>query len=313
MPDDNTLLPQSPVRGKDAPFGHVITAMVTPFDSEGQVQLTRAVEVAQWLLQNGSDGVVVNGTTGESPTTGIEEKIALVAALVEALGSDKVIAGAGGNNTAEVIELAQRSEAAGAGALLSVAPYYNKPSQEGLYRHFRAVAESVNIPVILYNVPGRTVANIEAATTARLAADVPNIVGTKEASANMAQVGDIARMTPPTFHIYSGDDATILPTLAMGGAGVISVISHIVGPDLAAMHRAWFEGRQSDALKLFLLTLPVTRALFSAPSPAPVKYAMRLKGHEVGGVRLPLVDLTHGEQEVVRLAIEEYDAHHASA
>jgi 4-hydroxy-tetrahydrodipicolinate synthase len=296
-----------PLRGADARFGHVLTALVTPFDAEGRVQLTRVREIAQWLLANGSDGLVVNGTTGESPTTSLEEKIALVDAVVDAVGADKVIAGAGGNNTAEVIELAKHSEEAGAGAILSVAPYYNKPSQEGLYRHFRAIAESVNLPVILYNVPGRTVANIEASTTARLATDVPNIIGTKEASANMAQVGEIARRTDDSFLIYSGDDGTILPTLALGGAGVISVISHVVGNDLAAIHRAWFSGETALATRLFLRTLPVTQAIFSAPSPAPIKYALSLLGQEVGGVRLPLVDLNSEERKFVADTLRTYN------
>lgn len=294
------------MRGQNARFGHVITAMATPLDGQGRVLLDRAALLARWLLANGSDAVVVNGTTGESPTTSVEEKVALVAAVAEGVGRGRVIAGAGGNNTHEVIELAQRSEQAGAGALLSVAPYYNKPSQEGLYRHFRAIAESVNLPVVLYNVPGRTVANIEAETTARLARDVSNIVGTKEASANLAQVGEILRRTPDSFDVYSGDDGTFLPQLALGGAGVISVISHVVGPDLAALHRAWFSGDATTAARLFLKTLPVTRALFSAPSPAPTKYALGLLGQEVGGVRLPLVELTPDEQEIVANALREY-------
>jgi 4-hydroxy-tetrahydrodipicolinate synthase len=294
------------MRGANGRFGRVITAMVTPMDAEGRVLLNRAVELAHWLLKNGSDAVVVNGTTGESPTTTAEEKSALVNAIVEAVGREKVIAGAGGNNTAEVIELARGAENAGAGAILSVAPYYNKPSQEGLYRHFRAVAESVNLPVLLYNVPPRTITNIDANTTARLAAAVPNIVGTKEASANMAQVGEIARLTPDTFDIYSGDDATVLPMLALGGAGVISVISHVAGPEMAAVHRAWFGGDRAEAARLFIKTLPLTRALFSAPSPAPTKYALSLVGQEVGGVRLPLVDLTSPEQEAVAVALRDF-------
>lgn len=294
------------MRGEKARFGHVITAMVTPFDEQGRVHLGRAVEVARWLLANGSDALVVNGTTGESPTTTTEEKLALVAAISESVGKEKVIAGAGGNNTAEVVELAQRSEEAGAGGILTVTPYYNKPSQEGLYRHFRAVAEAVNLPVILYNVPGRTITNIEASTTARLAADVPNIVGTKEASANLAQVGEIIRRTPETFDVYSGDDGTVLPQLALGGAGVISVISHVVGPDFAALHRAWFAGDREEAARLFLNTMPVTRALFLAPSPAPTKYALSRVGQSVGGVRLPLVELTAPEQEAVAAALRDY-------
>jgi len=294
------------VRGQNARFGHVITAMVSPLTPDGNIDIARAAELARWLLENGSDGLVINGTTGESPTTSLEEKIALLAAVIEAVGADRVIAGAGGNDTREVVELARRSHDAGAKSLLSVAPYYNKPSQEGLYRHFRAVAEATPLPVVLYNVPGRTITNIDADTTARIAADCANVVGTKEASANLAQVAEIARLTSDDFLIYSGDDATILPTLALGGAGVISVVSHVIGPDLAAMHRAWFEGRPDEALRLFVKTLPITRAIFSAPSPSPLKYALGRIGQPVGGVRLPLVELNDAEKKAVDAALRAY-------
>ena len=294
------------LRGANARFGSLITAMVTPFDSAGRVRYDRAAELAQWLIAQGNNALVINGTTGESPTTSVEEKVELIATVVRAIGRDKVIAGAGGNNTAEVVELAEKSAAAGAGAILTVAPYYNKPSQEGLYRHFRAVADAVELPVILYNVPARTITNIEAVTTARLANDAPNIIGTKEASANMAQVGEIARLTSEDFLLYSGDDGSFLSTLALGGAGVISVISHVVSPDLAAVNRAWFAGDAAEAARLYLKTLPLTRAIFSAPSPAPVKYALSLLGQDVGPVRLPLVDLDAPEKSVVTAAMREY-------
>jgi 4-hydroxy-tetrahydrodipicolinate synthase len=288
-----------PMRGSNARFGHVLTAMVTPFDRDGRVDLVRAGELARWLLDNGSDGLVLNGTTGESPTTSTDEKIALIRAVRQTLGPDALLmAGAGGNNTAEVVELARLSHEAGASALLSVAPYYNKPSQEGLYRHFRAVADATPLPVVLYNVPGRTITNIEATTTARLARDAATIVGTKEASANLAQVGEIVRTTPDDFDVYSGDDGTVLPTLALGGAGVISVISHVVGPDLARVHRAWFAGETAEAARRFLPLLPVTRALFSA-RPRPDQVCPVARRPAVGGVRLPLVDLTEDEQRVV--------------
>lgn len=294
------------MRGQNARFGRVLTAMVSPMTAEGQVDTARAADLARWLLARGSDGIVVNGTTGESPTTTTEEKIALIRAVREAVGDAPVVAGAGGYNTAEAAELARHSHEAGATGLLSVAPYYNKPSQEGLYRHFRTIADATPLPVLLYNVPGRTITNIEPATTARLAADAPTIVGTKEASANMPQVGEIIRTTPEEFDVYSGDDATLLPQLALGGSGVISVISHLVGPDLAALHRAWFAGEPAEAARLFLRTLPITRALFSAPSPAPTKYALSLLGQPVGPVRLPLVDLNDSEQRVVAEALRSY-------
>jgi 4-hydroxy-tetrahydrodipicolinate synthase len=294
------------MRGASARFGHVITAMVTPFTPDGAVDYNRAAEFASWLLANGSDALVVNGTTGESPTTTLEEKVTLVSTLVQAVGKERIIAGAGGNNTAEVVELAKQSEEAGAGGILSVAPYYNKPSQEGLYRHFRTIAEAVSLPVILYNVPGRTITNVEPATTKRLVRDVPNIVGTKEASANMAQVAEIVRITPEEFDIYSGDDGTLLPNLVVGGAGVISVVSHLCGKDIAAVHNAWFAGDADGALRKFLPILPLVRAIFSAPSPSPLKWALERIGQPVGGVRLPLVELSDSEQVVVETALREY-------
>ncbi len=295
------------LRGANAHFGSLMTAMVTPFDASGAIRYDRAAELAQWLLSQGNDALVINGTTGESPTTSADEKVQLVSTIVRAIGQKKVVAGAGGNNTAEVVELAVRSAEAGAGGILSVAPYYNKPSQEGLYQHFRAIAEAVApLPVILYNVPGRTITNIEASTTARLASDCTNIIGTKEASGNMAQIGEIARLTGDDFLIYSGDDGSYLSTLALGGCGVISVISHVVSPDFAALNRAWFSGNASEATQIFLKTLPLTRAIFSAPSPAPVKHALALIGQNCGGVRLPLVDLSELEQTVVKSALTEY-------
>lgn len=294
------------MRGMNGRWGRVVTAMVTPFDEQGEVDYLRAERLAHWLLSNGSESLVINGTTGESPTTNGDEKAELVRIISSVIGRGKTIAGVGGNDTRAVAQTAVRAHDAGAGALLAVAPYYNKPSQEGLYRHFRAIAEATPLPVILYNVPGRTITNIEASTTARLAKDVPNIVATKEASANLAQVAEIVRTTPDDFDIYSGDDGTVLPTLAVGGAGVISVVSHLCGSDLQASCNAWFEGNPTEALRLFLRTLPLTRAIFSAPSPSPLKYAMAKIGQPVGGVRLPLVELTESEQRVLDAALAEY-------
>ncbi len=294
------------MRGINGRWGRVVTAMVTPFDETGAVDLGRAGELARYLLTHGSDALVINGTTGESPTTDGNEKAALVAAAVRAIGGAKVIAGVGGNDTRAVVETAKRAADAGAGAILAVAPYYNKPSQEGLYRHFRAVAGATALPVMLYNVPSRTITNIDADTTARLVKDAPNIVATKEASGNFAQIGEIARLTPDDFDIYSGDDAGILPTLALGGAGVVSVIAHLCGETLQGSIRAWFAGDISEANRLFLPTLPVTRAVFSTPSPAPLKFALARIGQPVGGVRLPLVELTAAEGAVVDAALRDF-------
>jgi 4-hydroxy-tetrahydrodipicolinate synthase len=273
--------------------------MVTPFDENNAVDFAEAVALAKWLLANGSDALVINGTTGESPTTSAKEKAALVKVIVEAIGAEKVIAGVGGNNTAEVIEAAHDAKAAGAGALLAVVPYYNKPSQEGLYQHFKAVASATELPVMLYNVPGRTITNLEPATVVRLATDCPTVVAIKEASANLQQVGEILRQTPESFDVYSGDDGTILSLLALGGCGLVSVISHVIGPELQAVHQAWFAGKQAEAAEIFLRTLPIAKTMFSVPSPAPTKLALRALGKKVGPVRLPLVDCNESESEAI--------------
>ena len=287
------------MRGMQPRWGYVVTAMVTPFDENNAVDFAEAVVLAKWLLANGSDALVINGTTGESPTTSAREKAALIKVIVEAIGAEKVIAGVGGNNTAEVIEAAHDAKAAGAGAILAVVPYYNKPSQEGLYQHFKAVASATDLPVMLYNVPSRTITNLEPATVLRLATDCPTIVAIKEASANLQQVGEVLRQTPESFDVYSGDDGTILPLLALGGCGLVSVISHVIGPELQAVHQAWFAGKQAEAADIFLHTLPVAKTMFSVPSPAPTKLALRALGKKVGPVRLPLVDCNAQEAEAI--------------
>lgn len=287
------------MRGMSPRWGQVLTAMVTPFDASGAVDLAAAKALAKWLCENGSDALVINGTTGESPTTSAEEKVALIKAAVEAIGSEKVMAGVGGNNTAEVIETAIAAKEAGAGALLAVVPYYNKPSQEGLFQHFKAVAGATDLPVMLYNVPARTITSLTAATVARIAEACPNVVAIKEASADMALVGEIIRLTPDSFDVYSGDDATLLPLLSLGGCGIVSVISHVAGKDIAETCRAWFAGEQAHAAEVFVKTLPVTRAIFSVPSPAPTKCALNALGHNVGSVRLPLVDCNATEAAAI--------------
>jgi 4-hydroxy-tetrahydrodipicolinate synthase len=294
------------MRGLTPRWGQVVTAMVTPFLSDGAVDLAGAKKLAGWLCENGSDALVINGTTGESPTTSAAEKVALVKAAVEVLGKEKVIAGVGGNNTAEVVEAARAARDAGAGALLAVVPYYNKPSQEGLFQHFKAVASATDLPVMLYNVPGRTITSLTAATVARIAAACPSVVAIKEASADMALVGEIIRLTPDSFDVYSGDDATVLPLLSLGGCGVVSVISHVVGKDLKAVCSAWAAGERKVAAEVFLKTLPVTRAIFSVPSPAPTKCALNALGHGVGPVRLPLVECTESEAASILQTLRGY-------
>jgi 4-hydroxy-tetrahydrodipicolinate synthase len=293
------------LRGANARFGNLLTAMATPLHPDGSIDFAGAQTLAKWLMAEGNDALVINGTTGESPTTSDEEKLELLDAIIEAIGADKVVAGAGGNDTRHICKLAAACAAKGVAGILSVAPYYNKPCQEGIYRHFRAVADAAAIPVLLYNVPGRTIANIDAATTERIAADQENVIGTKEASGNMIQVADIVSRTPDTFDVYSGDDGTLLPHLAVGGCGIISVISHVATPQMKAVCTKWFAGDAAGAREAFLPTLGITRMIFAQPSPAPTKAALSLLGKPAGPVRLPLVDLTQPQLETLSAFMSE--------
>ncbi|MDI6709383.1 MAG: 4-hydroxy-tetrahydrodipicolinate synthase [Thermoanaerobacterales bacterium] len=286
-------------------FGRVITAMVTPFDERGGLNLPQARKLARHLVDNGSDGLVVSGTTGESPTLSPEEKVELFRVVVEEVGGRAVVvAGTGSYNTEESIVLSRAAERAGADALLLVCPYYNKPSQDGLYRHFRAIAESTALPVMLYNIPGRTGVNLLPATVARLA-EVPNIVAVKEASGSLEQVTEIIRRVPETFAVYSGDDAMTLPILAVGGRGIVSVVSHLVGPRLAEMVNAFRSGNVVLAAKLHRELFPLMKGMFIATNPVPVKAALNLLGFNVGPPRLPLVEAAEQEKEILRGLLKE--------
>ena len=293
------------LRGANARFGNLLTAMATPLHPDGSIDFAGAQTLAKWLMAEGNDALVINGTTGESPTTSDDEKLDLLDAIIEAIGADKVVAGAGGNDTRHIAKLAAASAAKGVAGILSVAPYYNKPCQEGIYRHFRAIADAAAIPVLLYNVPGRTIANIDAATTERIATDQKNVIGTKEASGNMMQVADIVSRTPDTFDVYSGDDGTLLPHLAVGGCGIISVISNVATPQMKAVCTKWFAGDAAGAREAFLLTLGITRMIFAQPSPAPTKAALSLLGKPAGPVRLPLVDLNQSQIEALAAFMTE--------
>ncbi len=294
----------------NARFGQVITAMATPFDNQGAIDETNVRNLVAHLLNHGSDGIVVCGTTGESPTLSHEEKLRLFRLVKEAGGGrGSVIAGTGGYDTQASIALSQEAAGIGVDAVLLVVPPYNKPSQEGMYRHFKAIAESVpNTPCILYNVPGRTVQNLDAKTTIRLARDVPNIVATKEASGNLVQVAEIVADAPNGFEVYSGDDGLTLPILAVGGVGVVSVSAHLVGNDMKAMHTAFFAGKFGEAACLNCKMLPIVKALFqpTTPSPVPLKAALNLMGIPVGGVRLPLVEANEAEATTVKQALAQY-------
>lgn len=273
-------------------FGRVLTAMVTPFDKNLNVDYDKAAALAERLVKSGSDGLVVAGTTGESPTLSKEEKLQLFKVVVNAVGGKaSVIAGTGSYSTRDSIELTREAEKKGVDGLMLVAPYYNKPPQEGLYEHFKSIAENTMLPIIVYNVPGRTSVNILPDTVRRLA-QVKNIVAIKEASGDLNQVSEIRMLTPGDFLIYSGDDSMTLPILSIGGTGVISVASHVAGQGIKAMMDAYFSGNVRRASELHLKLFPIFKGLFLTTNPIPVKAALRLAGFDAGSVRQPLVDLS---------------------
>ncbi|GAW32839.1 4-hydroxy-tetrahydrodipicolinate synthase [Carboxydocella sp. JDF658] len=273
-------------------FGRLITAMITPFTENDEVNYSEAQKIAQYLVENGSDGIVVTGTTGESPTLTKEEKIKLYAAVKEAVGNKaRVIAGTGSYNTKESIALTKEAEKLGVDGVMLVVPYYNKPCQNGLKAHFRAVAESTGLPIMLYNIPGRTGINLLPETVAELA-QVSNIVAIKEASGNLDQASQLLRLVPANFRVYSGDDSLTLPMLSLGCYGVVSVAAHIVGLQMKKMIESYLAGNIETAASLHRELIPVFKGLFITTNPVPVKTAMALKGFQVGSVRLPLVPAT---------------------
>jgi len=278
-------------------FGQVLTAMVTPFDQNGEIDFNATRELVNYLIANGSDGLVVAGTTGESPTLTIEEKVSLFKFVVEVVnGRVPVIAGTGSNNTRASISLTRLAEEAGVDGIMLVVPYYNKPSQEGLFQHFKAIADSTVLPVMLYNIPGRSVINMTADTIVRLS-KIDNIVAIKEASGNLDAMAEIISLTADDFTLYSGDDGLTLPVLAIGGAGVVSVASHIIGNEIQEMVNSFKNGHLKDAASAHRHLLPIMKSLFAAPNPTPVKAALNLTGIKVGSVRLPLVPL-NGEEKL---------------
>ena len=286
-------------------FGRVMTAMVTPFKPGLEVDYDRAGELAELLVKTGSGSIVVAGTTGESPTLSFKEKLDLFRAVVDAVGNDaKVVAGTGGNSTASSIELTRAAEEIGVHGIMLVVPYYNKPPQEGLITHFKAIANSTGLPIIVYNIPGRTGINMTPVTIETLSR-VENIVGVKEASGNLEQVTDIRQRTPSSFKIYSGDDSLTLPIMAVGGEGIISVASHVAGKEIRQMIHAFQEGNVTMAAELNCKLFPLFKALFVTTNPIPVKAALRLTGFDVGGVRPPLVEAGEREAAIVRKALAD--------
>lgn len=277
----------------------LITAMITPFDDRLQVNYAKAAEVAEHLVQNGTEGIVVAGTTGESPVLSDEEKLRLFATVKEQVGSRvSVWAGTGSNNTQHSIELSREAEKLGVDGVLLVGPYYNKPSQEGLYQHFRAIAEAINIPAMVYNIPSRTSSNILPETIARLA-QIDNIVALKESSGDMNQVSQLAYLLPEGMKVYSGDDSLTLPMMALGAYGVVSVASHLVGKDIQRMITAFNNGDTREATRIHLALFPIFKGLFITTNPVPLKEAMNILGMEVGGLRLPLTRASQQEHEFI--------------
>ena len=278
-------------------FGQVVTAMVTPFDQNGQIDFDKTTKLIEHLINTGTDALVVAGTTGESPTLSASEKIELFEHSVKIVaGRIPVIAGTGTNNTSGSIELTKQAENVGVDGVMLVSPYYNKPSQQGMYAHFKAIADSTTLPVMLYNIPGRCIVNMSADLVVELS-KIKNIVAMKEASGNLDQVTAIVSNTSDDFYVYSGDDSLTLPLLAVGGHGIVSVAAHVIGKEMKQMVTAYNNGEIKEAAKLHQQLLPIMKSLFIAPNPSPVKAALALKGLHVGGVRLPLIPLTEIEKE----------------
>jgi 4-hydroxy-tetrahydrodipicolinate synthase len=287
-------------------LGRLLTAMVTPFREDLSLDLEAAGQLARHLVETGSDGIVVCGTTGESPTLTTEEKVTLFRHVKETVGtSAAVVAGTGNYCTQESIELTRLAERAGVDGVMAVVPYYNNPPQEGLYRHFKAIAEATSLPVILYNVPPRSPRNLEASTVVRLA-EIPNIVAVKEASKNLEQVAEIVAQTPESFRVYSGDDAITLPMMAIGAVGIISVCSHIVGRPIKEMIETFVRGDVQSAARMHCRLLPVFQACFVTTNPIPIKAAVNMIGLRAGSLRPPLVEATEKEKETLRKAMTEY-------
>ena len=287
-------------------FGRLLTAMVTPFNADGSINYEAGADFADWLLANGSDGLVVEGSTGEAATMDMDEKIQFMQTIVARVnGRAKIVAGAGTNCTASTIDLVKKMEACGVDGVLVVGPYYNKPTQEGYYQHFAAVAKATKLPIIVYNVPGRTGGNIAPETVARLAADFSNIVAIKEAAGNVAQTAELYRVLPEDFSIYSGDDGLILPFLSVGACGLISVLANVNGNLLQQLMQAYSEGRVKDAADLNKVMVPLAKAMFIESNPIPIKAAVtKVTGIEAGAPRLPLTPISAAAEAKLDAALK---------
>ena len=287
-------------------FGRLLTAMVTPFNADGSINYEAGADFADWLLANGSDGLVVEGSTGEAATMDMDEKVKFMQTIVARVnGRAKIVAGAGTNCTASTIDLVKKMEACGVDGVLVVGPYYNKPTQEGYYQHFAAVAKATKLPIIVYNVPGRTGGNIAPETVARLAADFSNIVAIKEAAGNVAQTAELYRVLPEDFSIYSGDDGLIPPFLSVGACGLISVLANVNGNILQQLMQAYSEGRVKDAADLNKVMVPLAKAMFIESNPIPIKAAVtKVTGIEAGAPRLPLTPISAAAEAKLDAALK---------
>ena len=284
-------------------IGRLLTAMLTPFQADGSVDYPAAEKLAALLVADGSDGVVVSGTTGESPSLSDDEKVELIRVIKKAIPGTNVVAGTGSNDTHHSVKLSERAMQAGADALLAVVPYYNKPPQEGMFQHFKAISEAG--PTIMYNIQGRTGVNMTAATTLRCA-ELPGIIGVKEASGDLDQIGLVCAGRPARFRVWSGDDSWTLPVLAVGGYGVICVVSHIAGRSMRKLIDAYSKGDNDAARKIHLGLLPVIKTLMTtAANPVPIKSVLNAMGFPAGPFRLPLVPLTEEQLQSVMKTVRE--------
>ena len=282
-------------------------ALITPFHEDGSVNYEKLTEILEEQIAEGTDAIVAVGTTGEAATLTEDEHIEVVAHTVKVVNHRiPVIAGTGSNCTATAIDLSQRAEKAGADGLLLVTPYYNKATQKGLYAHYKAIADAVSIPCILYNVPGRTGMKIEPKTMADLYHNVKNIVGVKEATGDVGGTAELMRLVDEDFLLYSGEDGIIVPLLSIGGSGVISVLSNVAPRQTADICKKWFAGDVKGAWEEQKRALPLIRSLFMEVNPIPVKAGMNLQGKAVGGMRLPLTEMEEAHQEVLKEEMRRY-------
>jgi len=287
-------------------LGRLLTAMVTPFKENGEVDYAQAKKLALALLSSGSDGLVVAATTGESPTLSWEEEMHLFAEVKSAVGGrGTVVAYTGSNSTAEAVEATKRAEKIGVDACLLVVPYYNKPTQEGLYQHFKTIAQSTSLPCILYNVPARTIINLSADTAIKLS-QIDNIIGVKEASGNLGQISKIITEAGKDSLVWSGNDSDTFPILALGGYGIISVASHLVGKQIKEMIDNFLSGKITEAASIHHHLLPLIDALFIVSNPIPVKYALNQIGFNVGKPRLPLTEPDEKSATVIKNTLKNY-------